>query len=147
MSSSTLELPAEFDGKMSYRDMFRSLPAERARAICRSLPVEALNLNRPGISREMGRAITQVFAVSTYMETKEVPSEFGDIVFPRLVGKIEEYTGSDLHLQLCDLVRDFAIHLAAGGREREANSSVANPQGFTFLAHIPRWQPSHVHDT
>ena len=88
--------------------------------MCRALPVERLNLNRPGISSEMGRAVTQIFAVSTYMATKEVPPEFGDILFPRLVGQISKYNGADLHLELCDLVRDFAIQLAAGGRHREA---------------------------
>jgi hypothetical protein len=41
-------------------------------------------------------------------------------VFPRLIAKIEEYNGTDLHLQLCDLVRDFAINLVAGDRPREA---------------------------
>jgi ankyrin repeat protein len=122
-SAKSLELPPEFDGKMSYRDMFQTLPPEQLRAMCRALPVEQLDLNRaghPGFAVEMGRAITQVFAVSIYMATKEVPSEFGDIVFPRLINKIEEYDGSDLHLELCDLVRDFAINLSAGGRVREA---------------------------
>jgi hypothetical protein len=122
-SAASLKLPPEFDGKMSYRDMFRNLPPERLRAMCSALPVEQLDLNRPGrppLAREMGAAITQIFAVSIYMATKEVPSEFGDILFPRLIGKIEEYNGPELHLELCDLVRDFAIHLAAGGRHRDA---------------------------
>jgi len=91
--------------------------------MCRALPVELLDLNRPGrpgIAREMGRAITQIFAVSIYMATKEVPSEFGDIVFPRLISKIEEYNGPELHLELCDLVRDFGIYLGAGGRHRDS---------------------------
>jgi hypothetical protein len=118
-----LKLPPEFDGKMSYRQMFQTLPPERLRTMCRALPVEQLDLYRPGrppFAREMGRAITQVFAVSIYMATKEVPTEFGDIVLPRLVRKISEYDGSDLHLELCDLVRDFAIELVSGGRYREA---------------------------
>ena len=119
-SAGSLELPPEFDGKMSYRDMFRTRTPEQLHAMCRALPVERLNLNRPGISSEMGRAVTQIFAVSTYMATKEVPPEFGDILFPRLVGQISKYNGADLHLELCDLVRDFAIQLAAGGRHREA---------------------------
>ena len=122
-SARNLELPPEFDGKMSYRAMFQTLPPERLQAMCRALPVEQLDLNRPGrppIAREMGRAISQIFGVSTYMATKEVPSEYGDIVFPRLVGQIAKYKGSDLHLELCDLVRDFAIQLASAGRHQEA---------------------------
>jgi hypothetical protein len=119
----SLQLPPEFDRHMSYRDMFRTLPPERLRAMCNALPVEYLDLNRPGrpgIAVEMGRAITQVFAVSIYMATKEVPAEYGDLLFPRLVAKICEYSGADLHLELCDLVRDFAIHLASVDRNREA---------------------------
>jgi hypothetical protein len=119
-SGDNLELPSEFDGKMSYRDMFQTRTPEQLRTMCRALPIEALNLKRPGISAKMGRAITQVFAVSIYMATKEVPTEFGDIVFPRLVGKISDYDGSELHLELCDLVRDFAIYLEAGGRHQLA---------------------------
>jgi hypothetical protein len=122
-SARNLELPPEFDGKLSYREMFQTLPPERLRAMCRALPVEQLDLNRPGrpgIAREMGRAITQVFAVSIYMATKNVPAEFGDVVVPRLVSQITKYEGTDLHLELCDLVRDFAINLGAVGRHREA---------------------------
>lgn len=122
-SARDLELPAEFDGRMSYRAMFQTLPPERLRAMCRALPIEQLDLNRPGrppIAREMGAAISQVFGVSIYMATKEVPSEYGDIVFPRLVSQIAKYKGSELHLELCDLVRDFAIYLASAGRHQEA---------------------------
>jgi hypothetical protein len=119
-SAGSLELPPEFDGKTSYRDMFRTRTPEQLHSMCRALPVEQLNLSRPGISREMGRAITQVFAVSIYMATKEVPSEYGDILFSRLVAQIGKYKGADLHLELCDLVRDFAVQLGAGGRYREA---------------------------
>ncbi len=122
-SAGSLELPPEFDGKMSYRDMFKNLQPARLRAMCSALPVEQLDLNRPGrppLAREMGRAISQIFAVSIYMATKDVPSEFGDIVFPRLISKIEEYNGPELHLELCDLVRDFGIHLASVERHRDA---------------------------
>jgi len=105
--------------------MFRTRTPEQLRVMCRALPIEQLDLTRPGrppTAREMGAAITQVFGISTYMATKEAPAEFGDSVFPRLVGKISEYDGSDLHLELCDLVRGFAIQLAAGGRYKEAAS-------------------------
>lgn len=121
-TTGSLALPSEFDGTMSYRDMFQKRTPEQLRTICRDLPIEALNLTRPGISQEMGRAITQVFAVSIFMATKEVPPEFGDIVFPRLVQKICEYDGTELHVELCNLVRDFAIYLEAGGRHQEAAS-------------------------
>jgi hypothetical protein len=119
-STDSLDLPPEFDGKTSYRDMFKTRTPDRLRAMCHDLPIEALNLNRPGSSREMGRAITQVFAVSIYMATNEVPPEYGDIAFPRLVNQIAKYKGADLHLELCDLVRDFGIHLTSAGRYREA---------------------------
>ena len=122
-SARSLVLPPDFDGDMSYRDMFRTRTPEQLRVMCRALPVEQLDLNRPGRppnAREMGRAITQVFAVSIYMATKDVPAEFGDIVFPRLVGQIAKYNGADLHLELCDLVRDFATHLAGVERNQEA---------------------------
>jgi hypothetical protein len=122
-TAQSLELPHEFDGSMSYREMFQKLPPERLRAICRALPVEQLDLNRPGrppLAREMGKAISQIFGISIYMATKEVPSEYGDLVFPRLVAQIVKFKGSDLHLELCDLVRDFAIYLSSAGRNRDA---------------------------
>ena len=137
----SLELPPEFDEKMSYRDMFRTLPPERLQAMCRALPVEQLDLNRPGRppnARQMGRAITQVFAVSIYMATKEVPSEFGDIVFPRLVSQISKYKGADLHLELCDLVRDFAIHLTSAGRFKDAVRVLSVLKGSLFWHAWPR---------
>lgn len=122
-AAGSLELPSQFDAEMSYRDMFNNLQPERLRTMCNALPVEQLDLNRPGrppLAREMGRAISQIFGVSKYMATKEVPSEFGDIVFPRLIAKIEEYSGPELHLELCDLVRDFAIQLASVERYQDA---------------------------
>ena len=131
----SLELPPQFDGKSSYRDMFRTQTPEQLRAMCDALPVEQLDLNRPGrppTAREMGSAITQVFAVATYMATKEVPTEYGDRLFPRLVTKIAQYNSSDLHLELCDLVRDFAIHLEAGGRHKQAIQVMRALRGSLF---------------
>lgn len=131
----SLQLPPEFDRHMSYRDMFRTLPPDRLRAMCDALPVEHLDLNRPGrpgTAVEMGAAITQIFAVSIYMATKEVPAEYGDLLFPRLVAKICEYNGTDLHLELCDLVRDFAIHLASVERNREALAVLNVLRGSLF---------------
>jgi hypothetical protein len=122
-SAKNLELPPEFDGKMSYRAMFQTLSPERLRAMCRALPIEQLDLNRPGrppFAREMGRAISQIFGVSIYMATEEVPPKYGDIVFPRLISQIAKYKGSELHLELCDLIRDFAIQLSSVKRHKEA---------------------------
>ena len=133
-SAGSLELPPEFDGKMSYRDMFRTRTPEQLHAMCRALPVERLNLNRPGISSEMGRAVTQIFAVSTYMATKEVPPEFGDILFPRLVGQISKYNGADLHLEIVRFSQRFR-HPTSGRRATQGSYSCINcPEGFTFLA-------------
>lgn len=118
-----LDLPPEFDSKMSYREMFQSLSRDRLLEMCAELPVEALDLDNPGrapTARKMGRAITQVFAVGTYMATKDVPREYGDILFPRMVSKIQSYNGPTLHLELCDLIRDFAIHLGTSGRHADA---------------------------
>jgi len=140
-SGGGLQLPAEFDGKTSYRDMFATLPPERLRAMCRALPIEQLDLERPGrppIAHEMGRAITQVFAISIYMATKAVPAEFGDIVFPRLVAKIGTYNGAALHLELCDLVRDLAIQLAAGDRDQEAVRVLRVLKGSLFWRAWPQ---------
>jgi hypothetical protein len=137
-----LDLPPEFDGKMSYRDMFQTLPPEQLRVMCRALPVELLDLENPGrpaIAIQMGRAISQIFGIATYMATKHVPAEFGDIVLPRLIDKICKYDGSDLHIELCDLVRDFAIHLAGGGRYKEA-VRVARVLKNSFFWHV--WSQS-----
>jgi hypothetical protein len=140
-SAKDLELPHEFDGEMSYREMFQTLPAEQLRRMCNALPVEKLDLNRPGrppTAREMGSAITQVFAVSIYVATKHVPAEFGDIVFPRLVNQITKYKGSELHLELCDLVRDFAVNLGAVGRHREAVRVINVLKGSQFWHTLPQ---------
>lgn len=116
----SLQLPIEFEGDRSYRNMFEVESHQRLHSMCQEMPIEALNLENPGSSRAMGSAITQVFALSGYMATKAVPPEFGDAMFPRLVAKITSYRGSDLHLDLCDLVRDFAIDLASSGRNSDA---------------------------
>ena len=86
----------------------------------------------------MGAAITQVFAVSIYMATEEVPREFGDIVFPRLVRQITKYEGADLHIELCDLVRDFAIHLTSSKRYKDAARVLNILKGSLFWVAFPQ---------
>lgn len=115
-----MKLPPEFEGNRSYRDMFQIEAPDRLHAMCRELPIETLDLENPGASLAMGRAITQVFAVANYMATKAVPPEYGDAMFPRLIAKVTAYEGSALHLELCDLVRDFAVHLGSSGRHAQA---------------------------
>lgn len=131
-SNTGLQLPEGFDGRTSYREMFQNWSHSRLIAMCRDLPVEGINLLNPE-GEEMGRAITQVFSVSTFMATKEVSNEYGDLVFPRLSKHIRDQAGIAPFPDLFDMVAKFAVYLQVDKRFEEA------VHVMTLLRTSPLW--------